>query len=316
MLLDEALAGVAGGDVDDFLVRGRDLLPAVLGVRARARRDARRPVDPSRRGDRAAAKPSRRDRVLPHALRRRAHRCRAVARSRRDTDRGRAPVEPRATVGLARRRAHPLGRPPGAGKGASRRPSSSSTASTSTRTPTRPARWQPSISRGARPRSPATCSSARSTQTDTTSSAAAPLLTLLVDVHSRRRARSRTRDAPRDLLSACATAHRSDYLGAVAALARGSGLPRDRDRRPAGLPPRGARRLRARTDADGARSLPARARRARLPPIARRSRSRRPGPRSMRSSSCRRRGTPTPPAALLRSLGAKPASTRPGATRS
>ena len=56
------------------LLRPRgDLLSAVLGVRARARRRARRSVDPDRRGDRASAAPPGRLGVLPDALRRRPH---------------------------------------------------------------------------------------------------------------------------------------------------------------------------------------------------------------------------------------------------
>ena len=57
-------------------------------------------------------------------------------------------------------------------------------------------------------------------QLDTTTSAAAPLLTLLVDVHL---ASGSIEDASTaaDLLAACAGAHRSDYLVAVAALAKG-----------------------------------------------------------------------------------------------
>ena len=48
VLLDEALAAVAGSEVDDFCVLRGDLLPAVLGLRARPRRRARRSVDPDR----------------------------------------------------------------------------------------------------------------------------------------------------------------------------------------------------------------------------------------------------------------------------
>ncbi len=84
-------------------------------------------MDPSRRSGRPASKPPRRHRLLPHALRGRAHGSRAMARSRRDTDRGRAPVEPGSTVRVARRRAHSSGRPSGqagaprGGRAASRR---------------------------------------------------------------------------------------------------------------------------------------------------------------------------------------------------
>ena len=84
LLLDEALAAVAGSEVDDFCVAGGDLLPALLGVRARARR-RRAPTSGSGSARRS---PQRRNLpgglgVLPHALRRRAHRGRAVARGRR-----------------------------------------------------------------------------------------------------------------------------------------------------------------------------------------------------------------------------------------
>ena len=57
-------------------------------------------------------------------------------------------------------------------------------------------------------------------QVDTTSTAAAPMLTLLVDVHLAAGATEEAEVAA-DALAVCATAHRSDYLVAVAALARG-----------------------------------------------------------------------------------------------
>ena len=48
VLLDEALAAVAGSEVDDFVRAAGDLLPALLGLRARPRRHAGRSVDPDR----------------------------------------------------------------------------------------------------------------------------------------------------------------------------------------------------------------------------------------------------------------------------
>ena len=101
-----------GGQRGRRLLRARgDLLPALRGVRARARRRTRRPVDPDRRGDRRAAAASGGLRVLPHALRRRAHRGRTVAGGRRGADRGRAPVGPRSAVVVAQRRPRPPRRP-------------------------------------------------------------------------------------------------------------------------------------------------------------------------------------------------------------
>lgn len=48
VLLDEALAAVTGGEIDDFITAQEGLLPAVRGLRARPRRRARRAVDPAR----------------------------------------------------------------------------------------------------------------------------------------------------------------------------------------------------------------------------------------------------------------------------
>ena len=89
----------------------------------------RRPVDPGRRGDRRAAQLPGGVGVLPHALRRRAHRRRPLARGRRRAHRGGAAVGARATAGFAAARwsASPTSASARAG---SRRPSSCSTVST------------------------------------------------------------------------------------------------------------------------------------------------------------------------------------------
>ena len=181
VLLDEALAAVAGRDVDDFCVAGGDLLPAVLRVRARPRRRPRRPVDPDRRGDRGAPDAARGLGVLPHALRRRPHRSRALARGRRRPHRGRPRSGPSATAPCAVARSIRLA-DLRVRQGRFEEAEHCSTASTVDVEAARPAGGR-STWHGARPRWPATSSNGRSASSIPPSSAAAPLLALLVDVH-------------------------------------------------------------------------------------------------------------------------------------
>ena len=161
MLLDEALAAVAGSDVDDFCVLQEIFCQLFAACEHAHDVVARRSVDPDRRGDRGAAQPSRGVGVLPHALRRRAHRRRALARSRRRAHRRRAAVGARSPH-AARRRARPARRPPRppgslrGGRATARRPRRSTT--------TRRVRWRRSSSRRARRRARRRRSNARSTR--------------------------------------------------------------------------------------------------------------------------------------------------------
>ena len=181
LLLDEALGGGGGRRGRRLLRRRGDLLSAVLRLRARARRRPGRPVDPGRGGDRGPAEPSGRVRLLPHPLRRAADRGRAVARSRRGPQRGRAALGPRASRRSLRRRARPPGRAARAagtfrgGGAAPRRPA--------TATWRRRGRWPPYNSPRGRHRRRRGHARRALGQIDPPSAAAAPLLALLVDVH-------------------------------------------------------------------------------------------------------------------------------------
>ena len=257
MLLDEALAAVAGSEVDDFCVLEEIFCQLFSACEHAHDVTPRRSVDPDRRGDRRAARAARGLGVLPHALRRAADRGRPVARGRRRTDRGGAAVGPRAAV-AARRRAAPGWPTCGCGRAASRRPSSCSTASTRRRPRRRPpARRDPPRATGTS-RSPGTSSSGPCTRSTRSarrprrcwpcSSTCTSRANLLDEAEAAaEQARGLRRPARRPLPGGRCRAR---------AWAR---LSRDGHRRPAGLPARGAGRLRPGADADGGGPLAARA---------------------------------------------------------
>ncbi len=130
-------------------------------------------------------------------------------------------------------------------------------------------------------------------QLEETSTASAQLLTLLVDVQLASQELAEA-SSTADRLAACAAVHPTDYVRAVAALARGGSASRPgpaTHRLASATRWRGSRGHRRRWSSLGAGSRSP----GRLPRIVQRSRSRRPGPRSMRSTSCVPRVTPTPP---------------------
>ena len=218
---------------------------------------ARRPVDPDRRGDRRAAQAAGGLGVLPHPLRRRPDRGGPVARGRRRADRGGPPVGPRPAL-VARRRARPAGRPARpagplrGGRAAARRPRRRPRArrcAAARRDPPGPGRDV---------RSRATSSSGRwprSTREHGRGAAAGAARR-----RAPRRRRSSTRPRPRRSSSRRARRGTRQRLpdGRGRAGPR-AGVPRGRHRRPAGVPARGAGRLRPGADADGGGARPARA---------------------------------------------------------
>ncbi len=118
-----------GGQRGRRLLRaGGDLLPALLGLRARVRRHPRGPVDPSRRDDRRAAEAPGGFGLLPHALWRRPDRGGPLAGGRRRADRSRPALAPRSVLGVAGGCPDPARRPARAartlrgGRAAARRP--------------------------------------------------------------------------------------------------------------------------------------------------------------------------------------------------
>ena len=164
LLLDEALAAVAGSEVDDFMVLEEifcQLFSACEHAHDVARADQ---WIRDRRGDRRSPTASGDLRVLPHALRRRADRRRTLARGRRRADRSSAALGPRSALALAQRRPRPPRRSPRhAGTIRGSRAVARRT-STSRPTPRRPAPSPRSIWSRARRRSPSTSSSAPSTR--------------------------------------------------------------------------------------------------------------------------------------------------------
>ena len=183
MLLDEALAAVAGSDVEDFCVL-EEIFCQLFSACEHAH-DVGRADQWIRIGEahRRAAPAAGGVGVLPHALRRRPHRRRSMAGGRCGAHRGGAPVGTGSAV-VARRCARPAGRsacapgPLRGGRAVARRPR---------RRHRRPTVARPlaaihlaSGQTALATRRPRTRARSRSTRTST---AAAPLLALLVDVH-------------------------------------------------------------------------------------------------------------------------------------
>ena len=130
------------------------------------------------------------------------------------------------------------------------------------------------------------------------------------------RATMRRRPTVAEQLLECASRHPSNhYLRAVGRAGPRAGRPGHRRRRSAGVPARGAGRLRPGPAADGAGPVPAGAGRGARRRATRRWRWPRRGPRSRRSSGCRPPATPTPPTPLLRSLGVRPTTASAGRRR-
>ena len=99
MLLDEALAAVAGSEVDDFMVL-EEIFCQLFSACEHAH-DVARADQWIRVGEAIAERRRLPDlRVLPHALRRRADRRRALARGRRGADRSRPALGPRSALVL------------------------------------------------------------------------------------------------------------------------------------------------------------------------------------------------------------------------
>ena len=109
-LLDEALAAVAGGDVEDFIIV-EEIFCQMFSACEHAHDVATgRAVDPGRRTDRRAPETPRGERLLPHPLRRHPHRGRSLAGGRRGADRG-GPALGARQPDPQGRRAHQAGRP-------------------------------------------------------------------------------------------------------------------------------------------------------------------------------------------------------------
>ena len=309
MLLDEALAGVAGGDVDDFLVV-EEVFCQLFSACEHAH-DVTRADQWIRVGEEVAQR-----RNLPVVT--------AFCRTHYGgvlTAAGRWP-EADATLteavrlwSLGRRSGLREARSPawpifGSGKDASRRPSSFSTASTSTPTPMPRARWRdPSRSRrdGACPDVLERALEQTRADEHRGCTAADPPRRRPPGVGLARR-RGPTADGP---AHTCAQAHRSDYLGAVSALAQGRVCLATGSGNPYACLHEAVAGFARAPGTDGARPMPVRPRDALAadrPEVA--LTEARAAFDAFEQLQAARDADAA--GALLRSLGAKPASTRPG----
>ena len=226
LLLDEALAAVAGNEVDDFCVL-EEVFCQLFSACEHAH-DVARADQWIRVGDAIAERrqPSRGVGVLPHPLRRRAHRRRTLAGGRRHAHRGRAAVGSRSPLVPAGRCAGPPRRPAGApgslrgGRAAARRDSIADTFHEAARSVAaiHLARGQTALAADVLERALA--------ELDPASTAAAPLMALLVDVHLAAGDGQAATDVADQLLE-CASRHPANHY------LRGVGRAGPREGRPA-----------------------------------------------------------------------------------
>ena len=297
LLLDEALAAVSGDEVDDFMVL-QEVFCQLFAACERAH-DVTRADQWIRVGDAIAER-----RRLPSVS--------AFCRTHYGgllTTAGRWPEADAALTeavrlwalgprDAARRRPRPPGRRSASGRGASRRPSSTSPTWTSTWRRRRPHRWRRSTSPRARPSLARDVLERALGRVDPTSTAGRAAARAARRRAPRRRPASTTPTAAAERAGRRArpsTAAR--YLMAVAALAKGRVCLASGTGDAAGLPARGARAASPGRRCRWRWPTPAWSWPRRSWPTSRRWPWPRPGPPTRRSSACRRpaRSTPPPP---------------------